>query len=205
MSSLRFYTLCLPPISLHRASFFRSLFSTYIPLSFSTCPACRKSDMLIMKPTKHDKESAATLKIQSADVQRKEMVTETASSLLLPRSVLVVRTAAMRMPLTKTSLDFAANVSLSHIHTKRCAHTDTYTRACLQAPHSPASGSFCLPSNCRLVDRGSEGGLSERSVARQNGWSHEQRSVYKPKAEQSESKGRKGKASCRLSLSTIKD
>ena len=48
------------------------------------------------------------------------------------------------------------------------------------------SGSFCLPSAYRLEDTGSEGGLRERRVARQNGWSHEQRSVYKPKAEQGE-------------------
>lgn len=34
----------------------------------------------------------------------------------------------------------------------------------------------------------------ERRVARQNGWSHEQRSVYKPKAERSKGgKGDKGK------------
>lgn len=114
----------------------------------------------------------------------------------------------MRMLLTEASLDFAANVSLvslSHIHAQGCAHTDTHTSACLQAPHSSVSGSFCLPSAYRLEDRGSEGGLRERRVARQNGWSHEQRSVYKPKAEQSRSKGRKGKANCRLSPSTTKD
>lgn len=142
----------------------------------------------------------------------KEMVTEVASSLLLQTnvSVLVVRTSAMRMLLTETSLDFAANVSLvslSHIHAQRCAHADTHThmRACSQASHSSVSGSFCLLSACRLEDGGSEGGLRERRVARQNGWSHEQRSVYKPKAERSESKGRKRRANCRLSLSTIKD
>lgn len=36
----------------------------------------------------------------------------------------------------------------------------------------------------------------ERRVARQNGWSHEQRSVYKPKAEQS--KGGREKAKLQL-------
>lgn len=138
------------------------------------------------------------------------MVTEVASSLPLQTnvSVLVVRTSAMRMLLTETSLDFAANVSLvslSHTHAQRCAHADTHTRACSQASHSSVSGSFCLLSARRLEDGGSEGGLRERRVARQNDWSHEQRSVYKLKAEQSESKGRKRRANCRLSLSTIKD
>lgn len=112
----------------------------------------------------------------------------------------------MRISLTGASLDFAASVSflsLSHIHAQGCAHTDTYTSACLQEPYSSVSGSFCLPSAYRLEDRGSKGGLRERRVARQNGWSHEQRSVYKPKAEQS--KRRKGKANRRLSLSTIMD
>lgn len=92
---------------------------------------------------------------------------------------------------------------LTYIHAQGRAHTDTRTSACLQAPYSSVSGSFCLPSAYRLEDRGSEGGLRERRVARQNGWSHEQRSVYKPKAEQS--KERKGKANCRRSLSTIMD
>lgn len=112
----------------------------------------------------------------------------------------------MRILQAGASLDFAASVSLvslSHIHAQGCAHTDTHTSACLQAPYSSVSCSFCLPSAHRLEDRGSEGGLRERRVARQNGWSHEQRSVYKPKAEQS--KERKGKANCRLSLSTIMD
>lgn len=36
----------------------------------------------------------------------------------------------------------------------------------------------------------------EKRVARQNGWSHEQRSVYKPKAEQS----RRGKEKAKLQL-----
>lgn len=110
------------------------------------------------------------------------------------------------MLLTGASLDFAASVSLvslSHIHAQGCAHTDTNTSACLQAPYSSVSGSFCRPSAYRLEERGSGGGLRERRVARQNGWSHEQRSVYKPKAEQS--KGRKGKAICKLTLRTIMD
>lgn len=124
--------------------------------------------------------------------------------------VLAVRTSAMRMLLTDRGLPWLcckclSCLSLSHIHAQGCAHTDTYTSACLQAPYSSVSGSFCLPSAYRLEDRGSEGGLKERRVARQNGWSHEHRSVYKPKAEQSKSKGRKGKANCRLFLSTIMD
>ncbi|MEQ2302999.1 hypothetical protein AMECASPLE_012287 [Ameca splendens] len=50
----------------------------------------------------------------------------------------------------------------------------------------------------QIGGRCSEGGLTEKRVARQNGWSHEQRSVYKPKAEQQErgargGRGRKGK------------
>lgn len=82
------------------------------------------------------------------------------------------RTSAVRMLLNGASLDFAANVSLlspSHIHAQGCAHADTYTSACLQAPYSSVSGSFCLPSAYRLEDKGSEGGLRERRVARQNG------------------------------------
>lgn len=113
-----------------------------------------------------------------------------------------------RPPLTLLQMSL---LSPSHIYMHRGVRTQTHghthTSACLQAPHSSVSASFCLPSACRLEDRGSEGGPRERRVARQNGWSHEHRSVYKPKAEQSRSKGRKGKANRRLSLSlsTIKD
>lgn len=59
-------SLSSPPMSLHLVSFSRSLFST--PLSFSACRAChrRKSVMLIVKPTKHDQESGATLKMCKA-------------------------------------------------------------------------------------------------------------------------------------------
>lgn len=113
-----------------------------------------------------------------------------------------------RPPLTLLQMSL---LSPSHIYMHRGVRTQTHRRthtsACLQAPHSSVSASFCLPSACRLEDRGSEGGPRERRVARQNGWSHEHRSVYKPKAEQSRSKRRKGKANRRLllSLSTIKD
>lgn len=121
--------------------------------------------------------------------------------------VLVVRTSAMRISLTGASLDFAASVSflsLSHIQAQGCAHTDTYTSACLQEPYSSVSGSFCLPSAYRLEDRGSKGGLRERRVARQNGWSHEQRSVYKPKAEAEQEEEGEGESQA-LSPSTIID
>lgn len=85
------------------------------------------------------------------------MVTEVASSLPLQTnvSVLVVRTSAMRMLLTETSLDFAANVSLvslSHIHAQRCAHADTHTRE--RAHRRPirqclAHSAFSLPADWR--------------------------------------------------------
>ena len=70
-------------------------------------------------------------------------------------------------------------------------HTHTHTSACLQAPYSSVSGSFCLPSAYRLEDRGSEGGLRQRRVARQNGWSHEQRSVYKPRQSRAREEGKR--------------
>ena len=104
-----------------------------------------------------------------------------------PRPPLTLLQMSLLSPSLSLSLSLSLSYSLTHTHT----HTHTHTRACGQAPHSPVAGSFCLPSACRLEDPGSEGGLMERRVARQNGWSHEQRSVYKPKAEPS--KGGKGK------------
>lgn len=104
------------------------------------------------------------------------------------------------------SLDFAASLSLSFTHTHICMGVygggrvvegwtrNAKTHAVLAgAPHSSASGSFWLASACRLEDGGCEGGLTEKRVARQNGWSHEQRSVYKPEAEQQERGARERK------------
>lgn len=63
-------------------------------------------------------------------------------------------------------------VSPSHAH----AHARAWRR-----PIRPRS--LIAPSSaCRLEDAGSGGGPTERSVARQNGRSHERRSVYKPGA-----------------------
>lgn len=84
----------------------------------------------------------------------------------------------------------------THTHEHACRRP---IRQCL------AHSAFFLPADWRT--EAAKGGLRQRRVARQNGWSHEQRSVYKPKAEQRAGArgGREERIVGSLSLSTIKD
>ncbi len=144
------------------------------------------------------------------------MVTEVASSLLLLTSTSHkwlcfgcqdISHAHVNCPSPPLTLLQMSLLSASHIYMHRGVRTLTHTHqhACRHPIRQYlAHSAFLLPPDWRT--EAAREVLRERRVARQNGWSHdEQRSVYKPKAEQSKNKGRKGKASRTRSLNTITD
>lgn len=95
--------------------------------------------------------------------------------------------------------------SLFHIHERGVrtqAHTHQHARR-RPIRQRLAHSAFLLPTDWRTE---AEGGPRPSRVARQNGWSHEHRSVYKPEAERSSAGGvGREEAVCRLTLKTIMD